>query len=83
MKPQWMNLIAKYRGAATVSPALPEDASTEIKRAHQLIAAIDAGGIPLDPRKIRQIANTLGLEVSPKARMEETIERIRAALARL
>jgi hypothetical protein len=47
-----------------------------------LIAAIDAGGVPLDPRRITRIAESLGLEVSRKARMEDTIERIRAALQR-
>jgi len=54
----------------------------EIRRAKQLISAIDAGGIPLDPAIIVRIAEDLGLEVSKKARMEDTIERIRAAVAR-
>ena len=54
----------------------------EVERARQLIAAIDAGGVPLDPRRITRIAESLGLEVSRKARMENTIERIRAALQR-
>jgi hypothetical protein len=47
-----------------------------------LIAALDAGGIPLDPGRIKRIAEDLGLEVSRNARMEDTIERIRAALKR-
>lgn len=54
----------------------------DIRRARQLIAAIDAGGIPLDPARISRIAEGLGLEVSKKARMEDTIARIRAALER-
>ena len=54
----------------------------EIRRAEQLIRAIDAGGIPLDPAMIVRIAEGLGLEVSKKARMEHTISRIRAALER-
>jgi hypothetical protein len=54
----------------------------EIRRARQLITAIDAGGIPLDPRRITRIAEDLGLEVSRRARMEDTIERIRKALER-
>lgn len=54
----------------------------EIRRAQQLISAIDAGGIPLDPARIVRIAEDLGLEVSKKARMEDTIERIRIALTR-
>lgn len=58
------------------------DDPPEIRRARQLIAAIDAGGIPLDPARITRIAEDLGLEVSRKARMEDTIDRIRAALGR-
>jgi hypothetical protein len=54
----------------------------EIRRAKQLISALDAGGIPLDPAIIVRIAEDLGLEVSKKARMEDTIERIRVAIAR-
>jgi hypothetical protein len=55
---------------------------SELVRARQLIAALDAGGIPLDPGRIKRIAEDLGLEVSRNARMEDTIERIRAALKR-
>jgi hypothetical protein len=55
---------------------------SEIRRAKQLISAIDAGGIPLDPARIIRIAEDLGLEVSKKARMEDTIERIRVAILR-
>lgn len=59
----------------------------EIRRAKQLISAIDAGGIPLDPAIIYRIAEDLGLEVSKKARIgdgqvEGTIDRIRMALKR-
>lgn len=58
------------------------DMPTEIRRARQLISAIDAGGIPLDPARISRIAEDLGLEVSRKARTEDTIARIRTALER-
>ena len=54
----------------------------EIRRAKQLVSAIDAGGIPLDPTRIGRIAEDLGLEVSRNARMEDTIERIRTAINR-
>jgi len=54
----------------------------EIKRAKNLISAIDAGGIPLDSAIIVRIAEDLGLEVSKKARTEDTIKRIRAAALR-
>ncbi|MDP2143919.1 MAG: hypothetical protein Q8J80_07290 [Gallionella sp.] len=59
-----------------------DDIPTEIRRARQLISAIDAGGIPLDPARISRIAEGLGLEVSRKARTEDTIARIRIALER-
>jgi len=54
----------------------------EIRRAKQLISAIDAGGIPLDPAIIFRIAEDLGLEVSRKERTEDTIDRIRSAVER-
>lgn len=54
----------------------------EVVKASELIAAIDAGGVPLNPLKINDIARNLGLEVSRKAPVEETIERIRAAVHR-
>jgi hypothetical protein len=55
---------------------------TEIERARKLIAAVDRGGIPLNPARVNLIARDLGLEVSRKAAVEETIERIRQAIAR-
>ena len=60
----------------------PDNMPAEIRRAKQLISALDAGGIPLDPTRICRIAEDLGLEVSKKARMEDTIDRIRVALKR-
>jgi hypothetical protein len=54
----------------------------EVAAARALIRAIDAGGVPLNPARVNQIARALGLEVSTRAAQEETIERIRAALAR-
>lgn len=52
------------------------------QRAVDLVAAIDAGGLPLNPARVNHIARQLGLEVSATAPMAETIERIRQALAR-
>jgi hypothetical protein len=60
--------------------ALPQ--GTERAQAQALIAAIDAGGLPLNPARVNQIARALGLEVSAHARMEDTVARIRAALQR-
>lgn len=59
-------------------PALRSDR----QRALDLIAAIDAGGVPLSPARVNDIARRLGLDVSTRARMDETIARIRVALAR-
>lgn len=56
---------------------------TAEQRAQALIKAVDAGGLPLNAAIVNDIARQLGLEVSSQARMEETIERIRAALTRV
>ena len=55
---------------------------TAEQRARDLVAAIDAGGLPLNPARVNDIARQLGLEVSSKAPMTQTIERIRQALNR-
>lgn len=62
--------------------AKPPAALDDLGRARQLIAAIDRGGMPLNPAKVNAIARGLGLEVSRQAPVEETIERIRRAVAR-
>ncbi|MCX7167026.1 MAG: hypothetical protein NTV11_12235 [Rhodocyclales bacterium] len=59
-----------------------EALSPELKQGRELLAAIDAGGIPLNPAIINRIARNLGLEVSTSAAVEETIGRIRAAVER-
>jgi hypothetical protein len=46
-------------------------------RALELLAAIDAGGVPLNAARVNDIARQLGLEVSAKAAMVDTIARIR------
>jgi hypothetical protein len=55
---------------------------TDVEQARALIAAIDAGGIPLNPLRVNAIARNLGLEVSRRARVEETVARIRACISR-
>jgi hypothetical protein len=52
------------------------------QRAHDLIVAIDAGGLILNAARVNAIARDLGLEVSTRASVNDTIERIRAALKR-
>jgi energy-converting hydrogenase Eha subunit F len=55
---------------------------SEHQRALDLLAAVDAGGVPLNPARVNQIARQLGLEVSTHAPVEHTIARIRAAMER-
>jgi hypothetical protein len=59
----------------------PAEASDR-QRAVDLIAAIDRGGLPLNPARVNEIARGLGLDVSARARVEDTIARIRRALER-
>ncbi|MCW2312569.1 hypothetical protein [Rhodoferax antarcticus] len=55
---------------------------TDYQRAQALIAAIDAGGIPLNAVRVNDIARKLGLDVPVTAPVEDTIARIRVALHR-
>jgi hypothetical protein len=62
----------------------PENVPLSVRqRAIDLIAAIDAGGIPLNPARVNAIGRALGLEVSIHARVEDTIARIRSVLNKL
>ena len=70
LTPAWLKAILP--AGATPSPR---------QRAKELLAAIDAGGIPLNPARVNDIGRKLGLDVSADAPMPETIERIRLALA--
>jgi len=58
----------------------PKPPSAE-ERARALLRAVDAGGLPLNVAVVNHIARELGLDVSRKARMPETIERIRKVMA--
>ena len=71
-------LFARIRAHFSRQPVVVGDYA----RARQLIEAIDRGGIPLNAAKVNAIARALGLEVSPRARLEETVQRIRQALSR-
>lgn len=57
-------------------------APSDVDQARRLIDAVDSGGIPLNPAKVNAIARNLGLEVSVRAPVEQTIARIRACLQR-
>jgi hypothetical protein len=71
-------LLARLRALFAPRASFPR----EVCQARELIAAIDAGGVPLNPAKVNAIARDLGLDVARTAPVEETIVRIRAALAR-
>lgn len=76
MKPSKLRQLLAAR-----TPAAPAPLPGPEQNARALIAAIDAGGIPLHPAKVNQIARALGLEVAREAPVEHTIARIRARLA--
>lgn len=87
MKPSPLRRLLKPATATTpagspTDPATPVTGSAAEQQARTLLAAIDAGGIPLHPAKVNQIAAALGLPVSREEAVEATIARIRAALAR-
>ena len=52
-------------------------AVSALTRAHDLLAAVDRGGIPLNPMIVNRIARNVGLEVATTDAMDQTIERIR------
>ncbi len=67
----WLSRILPQR-----KPLTPE------QRARDLLAAIDAGGLPLHAGIVNDIARKLGLDVALDAPMEVTIARIRAKIAK-
>lgn len=79
MQARWPRSLFNWLKTLLSPKAAP---SSDILQARQLIAAIDRGGVPLNPAKINAIARNLGLEVSRQAPMDETIRRIRQAIAR-
>lgn len=81
----WKAKVSAWLGGqdgAVASSAPDADGSVELRRARDLIRAVDAGGLPLNPAIVNQIGRGLGLEVSSKAPIDQTIERIRQALTR-
>lgn len=71
-------LLRKLKSWLRRRPALPP----ELQAGRDVIAAIEAGGLPLDPARINRIARELGLEVSAQAPVEQTVARLRAAVLR-
>lgn len=81
MKPSPLRrLLAERAQALNEQTQAQVSGSPERQRAEALIAAVDAGGIPLHPAKVNQIARDLGLAVSREEPVEATISRIRAQL---
>lgn len=79
MKPAVPPRLSRWLQGLRKRPPAPV---SDHQRAVDLIRAVDAGGLPMNPARVNDIARRLGLEVSRHARMEDTLERIRAALAR-
>lgn len=69
--------------AAIMRRAPSGEVSPEVRRARELVAAVDAGGVPLNPVLVNHVARALGLDVSARAPVDQTVDRIRAALRRL
>lgn len=74
---KWIKALLRWRRTKAAPVPL-----TDRQRAMALVKAVDAGGLPLNPARVNAIARSLGLEVSTRAPVEDTIARIRQALAR-
>jgi hypothetical protein len=66
-------LLTRYLGGQAPKPKPTDPAQL----AKDLISAIDAGGLPLNPFIVNDIGPQLGLEVAPDAPMLDTTARIR------
>ena len=80
MTPEALQRLVRWLRARRATPVPPP--LSDRQRALDLLTAIDAGGLPLNPARVNDIARRLGLEVSRHAAMTDTIARIRAALER-
>ena len=72
-------MLKIFSWLATLNPWRKKAPSVR-QQAMRLMAAVDAGGVPLNPARVNDIARQLGLEVSRKAAVEDTLARIRVAL---
>ena len=75
LKPSTLQRLKQLLQPSIVAPSVEQ-------RATDLLAAIDAGGLPLHAGIVNDIARKLGLEVALDAPMEVTIARIRSKVAR-
>ena len=77
----WLGLLRRRLFAVDrLRDSAPPPPVTIEQRARDLVRAIDAGGLPLNPAVVNHIARQLGLEVSIHAPLAQTVERIRKAL---
>lgn len=76
------SMISPFKSLLQRRQAARQKPQDIYQRAQSLLDAVDAGGLPLNPAIINDIARQLGLEVSSSAPMDETIDRIRAAMLR-
>ncbi len=74
----WNGILERLKNLLRRKPEVIPD----IEQARRLVAAVDRGGLPLNPARVNALARNLGLEVSRNAPVEQTIERLRAAIAR-
>ena len=74
----WNGILERLKNLLRRKPEVIPD----IEQARRLVAAEDRGGLPLNPARVNALARNLGLEVSRNAPVEQTIERLRAAIAR-
>lgn len=79
MGSRWLKGILDWLKRPFTRQAAP---ISDIEQARRLVAAVDRGGIPLNAARVNAIARNLGLEVSQKAPVEDTIERLRKAVER-
>ncbi len=82
MGPAATNVEQPIAGETVQPAALEETVAPEIRKAIDLLEAIDKGGVPLSPVKLNNVARDIGLDVSKSAKPEVTIGRIRAAVER-
>ena len=75
----WLNSLFAKR---TVVSAESVQRQT-LKRAQELIAAIDRGGIPLNPMIVNRIGRDIGITVLASDPMNLTIEKIRSQLKKI
>ena len=80
MKPANLRHLLSLRIRTQMHTQEQLSSTPERQHAQALIAAVDAGGIPLHPAKVNQIARELGLPVSREEPVEATIARIRVRL---